>query len=178
MSHNHKQNFTSISAALSCPKKTFLINFPSKNTSTKAWMYNTWYKKQQKSETALAQGHWLRKCWRILNLLINKILQLFKPESRFKHSSALVLPPCWDCSWWGRRQSDKTDVWGGKHEPPQPQSVPDWWQSPALLVPFWNQPQILWRRKTWGEKRKFAASTCKQVCHVRWHYLTFLLAKV
>lgn len=32
---------TSISAALSRPKKTFLMNFPRRNTSTKAWMYNT-----------------------------------------------------------------------------------------------------------------------------------------
>lgn len=34
--NKYKQDSTSISAALSCPKKTFLMNFPSRNTSTKA----------------------------------------------------------------------------------------------------------------------------------------------
>lgn len=33
---NVSENSTSISAALSCPKKTFLINFPKRNTRTNA----------------------------------------------------------------------------------------------------------------------------------------------
>lgn len=53
---------TSISAALSCPKKTFLMNFPSRNTSTKAWMYNTWWHKHNCGLTAVKTPRYLF-CW-------------------------------------------------------------------------------------------------------------------
>lgn len=54
------KNSTSISAALSCPKKTFLMNFPSRNTNTKAWMYNTW---RQKGESGFVTMSLILKKW-------------------------------------------------------------------------------------------------------------------
>lgn len=50
---------TSISAALSCPKKTFLMNFPSRNTSTNAWMYNTWWHKHNCGLTVVKTSRYL-----------------------------------------------------------------------------------------------------------------------
>lgn len=116
------QKRTSISAALSRPKKTFLMNFPRRNTNTKAWMYNTWHTGETHQHVFTqppAEGKG-------------------RPRSA---SFALALPPCWGCSWWGRPPLDRTGVWGDKRAPPLPQSAPDWWQSPGPLVPSWTQLQ-------------------------------------
>lgn len=60
---NVKDISTSISAALNWPKKTFLINFPSRNTSTNAWMYNTWYQERKENLKNLQKKQ--NKTWNI-----------------------------------------------------------------------------------------------------------------
>lgn len=95
----HKQNSTSISAALSCPKKTFLMNFPSKNTSTKAWMYNTWYQKQNRKQKLICFTNFTMS-------LIEEILSNFKILIWVKHSNYFNHTEDWTSLWyWSYRHA-------------------------------------------------------------------------
>lgn len=51
--HIYAHKHTSISAALSWPKKTLRMNFPSRKTNTKAWIYKTC----RRDQTALISEH-------------------------------------------------------------------------------------------------------------------------